>query len=267
MTSGALLFAFNNSDIDYVSLARWTAKNIKRHLNIPTALVTDQLDTYPEFAHHILIEKPKNSDLRYFGDFDRLVPWHNRSRTQAYKLTPWTQTLVLDVDYVVASDNLKSVLNSTENFLAHNSAFDLTGLNDFANLNTFGTYKMPMSWATVMMFRQSTEAELIFKMMSMVKDNYEHYTKLYSVSQDTYRNDYALSIALNTLNGHDINYHSIAWPLASLTPEHVVKQLAQDDYRIEFKTPEGKLQYIKISKQDFHAMGKQQLGDIVANSI
>ena len=36
MTTGALIFARNNEQIDYESMARWSAKNIERHLGIPT---------------------------------------------------------------------------------------------------------------------------------------------------------------------------------------------------------------------------------------
>ena len=41
MTAGALIFAFNNEQIDYVSMAKWSAKNIERHLGIPTRIITN----------------------------------------------------------------------------------------------------------------------------------------------------------------------------------------------------------------------------------
>ena len=37
MTTGALIFAYNNDKINYVKMAAWTANNIKRHLKIPVA--------------------------------------------------------------------------------------------------------------------------------------------------------------------------------------------------------------------------------------
>ena len=39
MTTGALIFAFNNEKTDYVALAAWSAANIHRHLDIPVALL------------------------------------------------------------------------------------------------------------------------------------------------------------------------------------------------------------------------------------
>lgn len=42
MTTGALIFAFNNEATDYVSMAAWSAKRIRHYLKIPVAVVTDK---------------------------------------------------------------------------------------------------------------------------------------------------------------------------------------------------------------------------------
>ena len=101
--------------------------------------------------------------------------------------------------------------------------------------------------------------------MEMIKDNWTHYRNLYANSRLTYRNDHALSIALNIENGHTLQTHDIPWALASLTPSHKLTQLDQDRYRVDFITADKKSRWIEIT-QDFHAMGKQQLGEIVANN-
>ena len=66
-------------------------------------------------------------------------------------------------------------------------------------------------------------------------------------------------------NGHTLHTQDIPWPLASLTPAHKLKQIDPNRYRVDFTTPDGKSKWIEIA-QDFHAMGKQQLGEIVANN-
>lgn len=254
MTTGALIFALNNEQIDYVSMARWSAKNIERHLGIPTHIVTDQQVT------------PIGSNGRWFEDYGTNVVWHNESRTNAYELSPWDQTLVLDADYVVASNQLQVLLDSDQDFLAHRYAYDITGVNDFSALNYFGANRMPMWWATVMMFRRSDQARLIFESMTMIRDNWAHYKKLYKNSSPSYRNDHALSIALGIVNGHTVNHTGIPWNLASLTPEHRLTQLDTDDYRVDFVNQDKQPRWIRLRNQDFHAMGKQQLGAIVANN-
>jgi hypothetical protein len=249
MTTGAVIFARNNEHIDYIAMARWSAQNIERHLGIPTHIVTDSAPS---------------DNTRHFTDVGT-VTWHNLNRTDAYGLSPWDRTLVLDADYVVATDQLRSVLDCGADFLAHRWAFDVTGCNNFAGLNWFGDVDMPMWWATVMVFNKSRHAKLIFDAMAMIRNNWTHYRNIYKNSVATYRNDHALSIALGIVNGHTLDHDGIPWRLASLTPEHNLTQLDQDKYRVDFVNIEGQTRWIEL-RQDFHAMGKRQLGDIVANN-
>jgi hypothetical protein len=181
-----------------------------------------------------------------------------------YQASPFDQTLVLDADYVVASNQLQVLLDSNQDFLCHRWAYDVTGLQTFEDLNYFGNYHMPMWWATVMVFRRSKKAQAIFESMAMIRDNWTHYRNLYANTRTTYRNDHALSIALNIENGHTLQTTDIPWSLASLTPDHQLTQLDLDRYRVDFLTADNKPRWIEL-RQDFHAMGKQQLGAIVAN--
>jgi hypothetical protein len=265
MTVGAVIFAYNNEKIDYVSLAAWSAKNIRRHLNIPVCLITDHLTELNEFDRVICTGDKDSSNSRHFSDLGH-VTWHNLDRMSVYDLTPWDQTLVLDADYVVASDQLRTVLECQENFVCHKDAYDITGKDSFEGLNVFGRYRMPMWWATVMMFRKSTQAQLIFDAMTMIRNNWTHYRRLYSNNQPTYRNDHALSIALNIENGHTLETKDIPWALASLTPDHKLAQLSQDHYRVDYIDSQNRSRWIDVNGCDFHAMGKQQLGAIVANN-
>jgi hypothetical protein len=250
MTTGALIFARNNEHTDYVSMARWSAKNIERHLGIQTHIVTD--------------DSRSDSGSRHFAGTGT-VTWHNTNRMDAYRISPWDRTLVLDADYVVATDQLLGVLDCDEDFLAHRWAYDVTGCNTFEGLNWFGDVGMPMWWATVMIFNKCKTAELIFDTMTMIRDNWAHYKNIYKFTNMTYRNDFALSIALLVINGHNLNHRSIPWALASLTPEHRLTQIDHDQYRVDFVNSGGRNRWIEL-RQDFHAMGKQQLGEIVASN-
>jgi hypothetical protein len=266
MTTGALIFAYNNEEVDYVAMAAWSAANIKRHLDIPVAVVTnDQTAGKYNVFDQIVFADTKADNYRYFHDYKKDITWYNGNRMDAYTLTPWDQTLVLDADYVVASNSLKTVLASNQDFLAHRLAFDVTGVFDFDAHNYFGDYRMPMWWATVMMFRKSSRAEMIFDTMSMIKQNWNHYRRLYANSRETYRNDHALSIALHVVDGNTVEHPGIPWNLASLMPGYDLKQLDSDHYRVDFTTTDSKRRWIVLKNQDFHAMGKRQLGDIIGN--
>jgi hypothetical protein len=249
MTTGVLIFAYNNEHINYLAMADWSAKNIRRHLNLPVCVVTDLPVTANYNFEHVVYATTVGSNSRWFSDIGDSVTWYNGNRSNAYELSPWDQTLVLDADYVVASTQLEQLLTVDQDFLCHRWAYDITGLGSFNDNNFFGINRMPMYWATVMLFRRSKTAELIFQSMQMVRDNWKHYRNLYGILKPTYRNDFALSIAMNIVNGHTLNMPSIPWQLLTVTPEQKLTQVSVDNYRI-----------------DCHAMGKQHLGDIIANN-
>lgn len=263
MTTGALIFAFDNEKTNYINMAGWASHNIKRHLKIPVAVVTNNEIKAKKYNFDRIIPHPAQSGGQRTSPHESSSTWYNAGRIHSYDLTPWNSTLVLDADYVVASNQLEILLNSNQDFISHESAVDIVAQNDYVGLNYFGDYKMPMSWATIMMFRQSEHAQAIFNCMRMIHKNWKHYTDLYQTRTSVFRNDYALSIALNIVNGHTLNHPAIPWKLASLTPEHTLTQIAQDHYRVDYIDNERRARYITLQNQDFHAMGKQHLEKII----
>jgi hypothetical protein len=267
MTKGVVLFAFDNQAFSYRRIAAWSAARIQRHLNLPVTLITDQKTNNPVFDQEILMENT-TSGSRYFSDADVTADWHNHSRPQAFTVTPYDQTLVLDVDYVVSSEQLLTLFDTNQDFLCHNQAWDITGTTDYTGLNSFGRNRMPMSWATVMYFRRSQTAAMIFDLMSMVRNHWSHYRDLYGLpARNTFRNDHALSIALNIVRGHCPRGPSIPWALASVDPHHRVSHIRDDQFRIDFVDAGRKSRYITVQGQDLHIMGKRDLGEIIANTI
>lgn len=263
ITTGALIFAFNNEHTDYLAMAAWSAKNIRKHLGIPVAVVTDVRDASRNRAFDkVITATPSTGGTRYFADYEETVSWHNAGRADAYTLTPWDQTLVLDADYVVCSDMLKMALESDKDFLCFKNAFDVTGVNDFDGLNSFGDHRFPMWWATVMMFRKSPTAQYIFDTMNMIKQNWNHYRDIYHIGPSLYRNDYALSIALGLVSGHTLKVDSIPWEMPSVLPEH---ELTHDGYQwvVKFKNSQAQNKSMSFAGIDFHAMGKKHLGAVI----
>ena len=264
MTTGALIFAFDNEQIDYVSMAAWSADNIHRHLGIPVCVVTDSDTNDARFDRIIRVNRTATDQQRQFADLDSRVTGYNQDRVDAYNLSPWDRTLVLDADYVVASPILKILLESPQSFLCHRSATDLMTGSPLENLNYFGRHRMPMWWATIMVFCRDLLTKQIFDCMRMVRDNWQHYRDLYAIGRSAYRNDFALSIALAIVTGHTLRVNHIGWSLATIMPDHELRQMSPDLYEIRSQR-NGRPRRLTIDGMDFHAMGKAQLGAIVAN--
>jgi hypothetical protein len=172
---------------------------------------------------------------------------------------------VLDADYVVAGDQLSRVLSMPQDFVCHRWAGSVDHNQAFYQGNNwFGRPSMPMYWATVMMFRRSNHAAYVFDCMQMIRHNWTHYRELYGIDRATYRNDFALSIALGIVSGHTPTMDTIPWPLISVLPEQKIHQLAQDLYRVEYRDSQGRLRNQSLNGIDLHVMGKQSLEAIIA---
>ena len=263
MTTGALIFAFDTEHTRYLDMAAWCAERVKDFLEISVAVVTNNPAANDETVFdRVIYADPLGNNSRWFGDLKQHVPWHNSNRVDAYNLSPWDQTLVLDADFVVNSEDLKVILDSPQDFMCFRSAYNLARPEE-EFLTTFGNYKFPMYWATVMMFRRSNTAQYIFDAMQMIRENWTHYRNLYHISQHTYRNDYALSIALGIVSGHTLKVDSIPWGMPSVVPENKLTLTDGTFWNIEYEDVQGKSKTVSYIGVDFHAMGKRDLGEIV----
>jgi len=267
MTTGALIFAFNNEKTDYVKMATWSAERVRHFLSIPVAIVTDSTDPgLSRSFEHVIHVEPQTGGSRYFDDYADSVSWHNAGRTDAYSLSPFDTTLVLDSDYVVCSNGLAKYLDAPQDFLAFREAYNLTDpRQEF--MSTFGRNRFPMWWATVMLFRKSPTAQYIFDCMEMIKNNWQHYRELYGIVEKNYRNDYALSIALGIVSGHTLAVDSFPGALASVMPDTELLRINPDPEVWEIRYKIGsKNQRFGFAGLDFHAMGKKYLEAVIDNS-
>lgn len=269
MSIGALIFAFNNEATDYVAMAQWSAQRIQHYLDLPTAVVTDCPEKFcnSQSVCKVIQSQPQTGGHRWFEDYNQSVSWHNAGRTDAFELSPWDYTLVLDADYVVNSRDLRKIIDVGADFLCFKNAYDISD-PDKAWMLGFGRFNMPMHWATVMAFRKSSVADWIFQSMSMVKSNWQHYRDLYGIHEPNYRNDYALSIALALVNGGTAQVAGIPWSMATVLPHHglaLKEHSGTEIWEVRYKDQQGKPRSLGWSGMDFHAMGKKDLGDIIAS--
>lgn len=273
MSKGAVLFAFNNDKVDYVSQAQWSAPRITRHLGIPVTLVTDQLVSDVSMFDQVILQPSRSGGTRKFDHMnaDSSATWFNRGRCRAYDVTPYDQTLVLDTDYIVASDQLRVLFDSGQDILCPRYVLDVTERRNFARDTRIGDTELPMWWATVLYFRKSTMAKSVFDMMSMIELNWYHYSRLYKFSQEPYRNDYAISIALHTVYGNRVDdIPGVPWPLFTSFYDVYLNQLEEDAFKLNYVRMvdmKERHQYMILKNTDLHVMNKPDLGKICGSRI
>ena len=213
MSKGVLLFAHNNSTVDYVKQANFCAAQIKKYLNLPVCLITS--DTFNEdhnnFDHVIVVPKEPTSQTKSYHDGkDRLKDfWHNHSRSTAYSLTPYDETIVMDTDFIVANNNLNKVFESREDFLINYKAqhidFDSRYTDEMKYVSDTG---IEMCWATVFYFKKTERTKILFELINHIKNQWDFYRFKYQITHPNFRNDFAFAIAIHMIN----DFEKTAWP-------------------------------------------------------
>jgi hypothetical protein len=129
-----------------------------------------------------------------------------------------------------------------------------------------GQQGIPIYWATVMRFNRSNRCRDIFKMIEMVQNNYQHYADLHNFLPYTYRNDYALTIALRTVNGHlELPQDFIIGRLIHAGLKTRVNRVNDTTYDIINEVEVNgtiKQQCIKIKDFDFHLLRKDNFMEL-----
>lgn len=203
MYKGVVLLASNTIScdgklLDYVGLARFNARLIKRNLKLPVALITtDDIDTCG-FDEVIKISNGKSANRSMLA-YDEIITyeWKNDGRIDAFRYSPWDRTLLLDADYLVMTDQLLPLLSSDVDFMIADSVYDVTGRAVWKNSRLMPNKTIKQRWATVMCFDKS--AGYVFDAAKMIRENYDYYAASFGFTINPLRNDYVFSIAAELL--------------------------------------------------------------------
>jgi len=264
-SNGVVMFA-RNSKLDYMRIAQHNCKLIKEHLQLPVAVITDtntrdESDT--SMFDYVIMDDTEYTNTRtfYLKGKNLRTPWLNGSRSDAYDLTPFDRTLLLDADYLIMSDNYKKLFEINQDFCCHYDVLDVTGQNLYKTDQRLGVYSIPMVWATAVVFNKSEVADNVFSLMKIVKEHWEYYSALYQFNRKMFRNDFALSIALHILGGYGTETYRIPWRLATLTSRAEI--LEYTERGIKYVYDKGDSDYVGRIKQDIHIMDKQSLVEFI----
>ena len=242
MTTGVLLYSFNNGHTNYSQLTVRCIEHIKNYLDLPVTVVGDR-----EFAGaNSIIVDPKSGNRRVYQNTS--VNWFNLERMQAYEYSPYDRTILMDCDYFVMSDRLKQLSTAMDDILVHDRVYDITGQN---NLWSQQDCQIPLVWATVVIFKKNSFVNSVFQMIQHIAKNYTHYKNLYRLRFNSYRNDYAFAIALHQLYGQHTNCYTIPDPMFMMGLGADVLELTQNSLTYRWKD-----QYATLTDQDVHIFNK-----------
>jgi hypothetical protein len=235
---GIVAFAYNVDTINYVSIARSTLALASKQLNLPYTLITDR-----ELKNEL-------HTMRHDVDTGEFIKWRNVGRHHAYNLSPYEETLVIDVDYLILDTNLNKIFDVNWDYLLARNSHALTAQWS----STMGSNSLPYVWATVFAFRKTEKSKMYFDLIGRIQRNYAYYCALFNVDSRNYRNDYAFAIADTILNGYAIETKSI--PGSILAVDQSIQSMTVKDKHIVVK---DKNKSYVLPRTNLHVMSKAYL--------
>jgi len=215
MSRGVLMFAHNNTEIDYFKIACANALMVKKNLNVPVTLITDSgtadwgksalgkdfvdscFDNIIEVNRDWMFKNTRNfSDTSYST---KSLQFYNCGHGAAYELSPYDETLLIDSDYLIMSSALSKCWDSKYDVMINHKIFSPLDAKPYTQ--NVDELSITLYWATVIYFRRSDLARHLFSLVEDIQLNYGYYRDLYCFSSSMFRNDTAFSIAIHMLNG------------------------------------------------------------------
>ncbi len=269
MTRGVLIFAQNNSEIDYAKISLYAAERVKKYLNVPVSLVTDSkdwlLNSQPRSADvfdKIITIGSNTTQTKKFYDgamASKTLIWKNLDRASCFDLSPYDETIVIDSDYLISSDILNNVWGNAYDFLIYKDSFDIAQWRDDRSFRYLNQWSIPFYWATVFYFKKTQSTKDFFYLVKHIKENWSYYRALYNIDSTVFRNDFAFSIVLHIM-GNDF-FGQLPGKMNYILDRDLLIDIKDSSLKflIEKKNYFGEYTLTKTTGIDVHVMNKYSL--------
>lgn len=295
MSKGVLVFARNNSKIDYIKQAYFLAKSVKSFLNLPTTIVTDSIDylkiTYPDYENvfdkvitivwkeedlneNTTLSKTEDHSFRSYYDGTLVsvkLQFKNETRTLAYNITPYDETLILDSDIVILDDTYKYCFEQDHDFLIYDDAYDIANFRNYFDYSYVSDPGIKFYWATVVYFKKTKKNQIFFNLLQHVQENWKYYNSAFQINHHMYRNDHAFSVAIHIMNGYQTGdfSHKMPGKLYYTTDRDICWKIDSNKvfFLLEKETYHGEYTLVKWTDKTIHVMNKFSLNRCIDNLL
>ena len=281
MTAGVVFFAYNTPHIDYLKLAVLAARYVKRNMpDREICLITDRgswawfsnspLGTHANknFDNVVLLDADPTENKRRHRDSpytEFISDFKNGNKHLVFDHTPYDQTLLLDIDYIVQNNSFDYVFQSDDAVTLFHGAESLVGKPPHAAQRRLDAQGIPMLWSTAVYFDKNNPiTKLFFDMWSHVRDNYEFYQFLYGFPGTMFRTDFCVSIAVHLLNGMGMGNVIGDFPTPMINMSQLddiakINQVNEWVFSITDQAETWKTSLTSIKDENVHVMNKRAL--------
>lgn len=280
-TQGIVFFAYNTEQIDYIKLAIVAGRYAARHMpDKKLCLITDK-HTYEWFNETsgddliasvfddvVLVDPADTPNTREHHD----SPWtsfvsdfKNGNKHKVIEYTPYDQTLLLDIDYIVQNNHLEYVFDSDDAVTLFREAEGLDGYPPALPQRYLSDAGVHMYWSTAVYFDKNNDlTKLFFELWEHIVDHYDFYRFLYAFPEGMYRTDFCVSIAAHILNGMGTGELIDSFPGKMINMsqfDDIAKINSIDDwvYVVNNQKENWKDSVTRISGENVHVMNKRAL--------
>lgn len=284
-SKGILLFCYNNEILCYAKQSIIASILAKKYLNgVSVSIVTDE-NTLNYFDNNIsenlvnycfdniIVKENDNKEHRrsykQFSDYyTQEVEYKNGQRHNAYYLTPYDETIVIDTDYLIFSNKLNNLWNSSKDIHINDITEPVSRINTFAKGNEQkklvkeGT--IFETWATVFYFKKTNFSRFYFDLVNHIRNNWNYYQLVYDLSSKTIRSDHTFSVAkhiINNLNENNLNIIDgfNTGILRAATQYDKLYDVLNNGIILESLTEKNEKYFLRIKDMDLHFYNKFHL--------
>lgn len=258
---GVLLFAFNNEQVNYTRMARICAARVQKYWDLPVCIISDdprpvKLPQGVTFWRQV--ERPDRVNTRGYQEYGQALTFWNTNRHDAYELTPFSETILLDTDFLVQTRNVVDAW-SGKGVKVSKSAYSVDGTpltNDMKYLSV--KTQLPMYWATIVCFDKSPISEEFFRQWKTAVDMYSVYSTVFGFESGPMRNDFAVTVALERMKGNTQNvFFDLPYTIPTLLPGSTLLSLDPLIAFVPSKHPE-EMDMLPVCS-DLHVMNKKSI--------
>lgn len=269
MSKGILVFAYNNRSVDYVKQAAYLAKRAKQYLNLPTSIVTEDVEyaqQWKELFDEIIYCKSTAITAKTYNNgtmAKQKLTFKNDTRPKAYDLTPYEQTLLLDTDYIIADTAFANCFDGPNEFMIYKDAHDVAGFRDYSEFKRISDVGVDFYWATCVYFRKTQTTQVFFNLLKHIQNHWTHYRQIYRLETPVYRNDHVFSIAIHIMNGFMQGDFAKKMPgkMYYITDKDILHRLADDEFVLLLEKEKylGQYTLANFKGRSLHVMNKFSL--------
>jgi hypothetical protein len=275
MTRGIVMFAHNSREVDYGLMSMISANLASKNLSLPVSLITDRATVnwmkesriYDRarliFDHIIETDLTNTGNQRRLHDglSSKMVPFQNYSRADAWHLTPYDHTLLIDTDYLLMTDKLNHHWDVDSDLQISSGIKDIVDQHRLGYQTKFvSDTGIWMFWATTVMFKKTEQTLLYFDLIDFIRRNYKYYSDLFRFDGRQYRNDRSFSVAKHICDGFETDFSFSLPPILTALDKDILYDVDEQGKMIFLlSSKDDKFFPCAVKNLDIHIMNKQSL--------